>query len=150
MSEISSNTNQVRFGDLTIREYPMVLGEHPCCSSGAPVQIGWEPLSVSTRNMELHEYMRGERRHGKKQLGISVQKRAHLLLRAGYSLEEIGDATLKVEETKKNRADTLKHMKWDRANMMLETTGAFPKGIVNGVTKFLVKPKKNTVQARMA
>jgi hypothetical protein len=146
----SSNFKQVRFGDLTIREYPMVLGEHPNCSSGVPVQIGWEPQSVSTRNLELYEYMRGERRHGKRQLCIPVQKRAQLLLRNGCSLEEIGAATLQVAETKKNRAETLRKTGWDRANIMLEKTGALPKGILNGVTAFLVKPKKHTVQARMA
>ncbi len=30
--------------------------------------IGWKAQSSSTRNLDLYEYMRGERRHGRKQL----------------------------------------------------------------------------------
>ena len=31
---------QVTFGDLTITEYPIILGDNPACH-GAPITIGW-------------------------------------------------------------------------------------------------------------
>jgi hypothetical protein len=145
-----SDNKQIRFGDLTIREYPMELGDHPSCSSGAPVQLGWEPQSVSKRNLNLYEYVRGERRRGRRELAIPAQRRGQILLQAGYSLEEIGNAAMEVENTKKLRSDTLKKKGWDRANIILETTGKLPRGIVNGLASLVVKPTQNTVQARSA
>jgi hypothetical protein len=145
-----SDNKLVRFGDLTIREYPMELGDHPSCSSGAPVQLGWEPQAVSKRNLELYEYVRGERRRGRRELAIPVQRRGQLLLQAGYSLEEIGNAAMEVQTIKKLRSDTLKNQGWDRANLILETTGKLPRGIVSGLASLVIKPTQNTVQARSA
>jgi hypothetical protein len=146
-----SDNKQVRFGDLTIREYPMELGEHPSCSAGAPVQLGWKPQSVSKRNLDLYEYVRGERpRRGRKELAIPLQIRGKILLQAGYSPEEIGNAAMEVAKIKKLRSDTLKNQGWDRANIILETTGKLPRGIVNGLASLVVKPTQNTVQARSA
>jgi hypothetical protein len=144
-----SDSKQVTFSELTIHEHPLELGDHPSCSKGAPLTIGWESQSSATRNLELYEYMRGERRRGRKQLVMSVQKRGQILLEAGYSLNEIGNAALQVDVIKKQRADTLKNQGWDRAHLILERTGKLPKGIMNGVNA-LVKPIQNSVQARTA
>jgi hypothetical protein len=143
------SSKQVTFGDITIKEYPMEIGNHPNVSAGAPVQIGWEPQETHTRNLELYEHMRADRR-GRRELVIPVQKRGQILLRAGYSLEQIGDAAMKVDVMKKLRADTLKHQAWDRANMVLETTGKLPKEILGGFANVLMKPIRKTVQARTA
>ena len=128
----------------------MVLGEHPSCSSGAPVQLAWQHQSLTEHNFELREYMRGERRRGRKGLAIPVEKRGKLLLQAGFSLAEIGAAALEVEITKKLRSDTLKYQKWDRANIILETTKSLPRGVVNGLGSLVIKPKQRTVHARSA
>ena len=129
----------------------MVLGEHPSCSSGAPVQLAWQHQSVTERNLELYEYMRiGERRRGRKALSIPVEKRGMLLLQAGFSLAEIGSAALEVEITKKFRSETLKNQKWDRANIILETTKSLPRGVVNGLGSLVIKPKQRSVHARSA
>jgi hypothetical protein len=98
--------------------------------------------------LDLYEYVRGERRQGK-ELAMPVKRRARLLSRAGYSLEEIGNASMEVQMVKKLRAETLKKKGWDRANIILETTGKLPRGIVNGLAS-LVKPIQNSVQARTA
>ena len=37
-------SKQVRFGDLTITEYPIILGDNPSCN-GAPITIGWRKFS---------------------------------------------------------------------------------------------------------
>eukprot|EP00339_Tiarina_fusa_P027761 CAMPEP_0117026962 /NCGR_PEP_ID=MMETSP0472-20121206/19766_1 /TAXON_ID=693140 ORGANISM="Tiarina fusus, Strain LIS" /NCGR_SAMPLE_ID=MMETSP0472 /ASSEMBLY_ACC=CAM_ASM_000603 /LENGTH=145 /DNA_ID=CAMNT_0004734103 /DNA_START=46 /DNA_END=483 /DNA_ORIENTATION=+ len=144
------SSKQVTFGDLTIKEYPMEIGDHPSVSGGAPVQIGWEPQETLVRNLDLYEHMRGDRRHGRRELAIPVQTRGQILLRAGYSLEQIGNAALKVDETKKLRADTVRRQGWDRANMVLETTGKLPKGILGSFANVLMMPIKMTIQARSA
>ena len=143
-------TKQVTFGNLTIHEHPLELGDNPACSSGAPLTIGWKAQSSSTRNLDLYEYMRGERRHGRKQLVIPVQDRAHLLLSSGYSLATIADATLSVEEVKKQRYESLKGTSLERFGSILEKTGRLPGDLINGVANLVVKPIRNTVQARSA
>jgi hypothetical protein len=144
---------KVRFDSLTIREYPMELGDHPSCSGGAPVTIGWEPQATQTRNLELYEYTRTARR-SRKQLHIPVQARAILLLKGGYSLQEIGNATHQVELARKERADTIssshhgKH--WKLVKMMLETTGKETLKMGGGLLSKVIKPVRKTVQARSA
>ena len=32
----------VRFGGCLVRSYSQVLGDHPCCSTGCPLSLGWE------------------------------------------------------------------------------------------------------------
>ncbi len=143
-------TKQVSFGNLTIHEHALELGDNPACSSGAPLTIGWKAQSSSTRNLDLYEYMRGERRHGRKQLVIPVQDRAHLLLTAGYSLNKIADATLAVEEVKKQRSESLKGGNLERFGNILEKTGRLPGDFLNGMANLVVKPIRHTVQARSA
>ena len=139
MSSISLKT--VSFGDITVHEHGMELGDHPSCSQGAPVSIGWERQDVTTSDIDFYEYMRenedGGRKHGRKQLAISVQERAMICLRAGHTLDEIGDAACKVDKVKKQRADTLKQSpRFDGFRVLMETV--------------VPKPVRNTVQARTA
>lgn len=35
-------TKRVHFGTSSIRTYPQVLGEHPYCSMGCPLELGWD------------------------------------------------------------------------------------------------------------
>jgi hypothetical protein len=133
------SSKQVTFGELTIHEHPLQLGDNPSCSSGAPLTIGWKAQSSSTRNLDLYEYMRGERRHGRKQLVIPVQERAQLLLESGYSLNKIADATMAVDEIKKQRSESLKGTNVERFGSLLK-----------GMGNLVLKPVRNTVQARSA
>ena len=138
---MSSTTKQVSFSDITIREHGMELGDHPSCSQGAPVQLSWECQDVSTRDIEFYEYMKESegrgRRHGRKQLLIPVRDRAMILLRAGYTIDEIGDAACEVDKIKKQRSETLKQSpRFDGFRVLMETV--------------VPKPVRNTVQARTA
>jgi hypothetical protein len=147
---MSINNKQVTFSELTVREYPLILGDNPSVSEGAPLTIGWKPQQSYTRNLELYEYTRKERKS--KVPRRSVQDRAQILLCGGYGLEEIARATLMVEEVKKMRADSLKSSGFgDRAKLLLETTGKLPKDILTGMANLLVvKPTKSTITARSA
>jgi len=143
------SSKQVTFDEITIREYPMELGENPGCSSGAPVQLGWDHMSSHTRSVDLYEYIRDDRRD-RSSLRLPVQRRAQILLSSGYSLEQIATAALNVAEIKKFRSESLKKQGWERASLLLENTGKLPKGLLNGMASLLVKPKQKTVQARTA
>merc|ERR1711935_563250 len=78
----------VTFGDLTIIEYPIILGDNPACT-GCPITIGWDPIGKHTRNLELYEYTRTQSRLSRRKLVIPVQKRSQMLLDAGYTQDQI-------------------------------------------------------------
>lgn len=141
---------KVTFGDITIQRYPIELGDNPSCSAGAPVQIGWEPQAVEQRNLDLYEYMRGKRRRTGKELEISVQRRAQLLFSAGYTLDQIADATMQVLLIKKLRTETLRNQGWDRVYGYLQATGKLPRGLLESFASLVSKSSKKTVQARSA
>lgn len=126
---------EFRFAELiTIHEFPIILGDNPSCSSGAPIQIGWKAYQTTTRNLELFEFIRwDERRSDRKHLIIPVEQRGQLLLRSGYTIDQIANATVKADEIKEQRQGTLRKQGWDRMAMVLETTGKIPKGIMRGV-----------------
>lgn len=48
-------TKSVAFANITIREYPVVIGDHPCCSMGCPLSLGWEYIEPE-RPVSLDEY----------------------------------------------------------------------------------------------
>lgn len=100
---------KVTFGDITIAEYPIELGDNPACSHGAPLTLGWEPLRIHTKNLMLYESLRGGNRRRGKSLRIPILMRTSVLLNSGYTMEELNAATEQVTVSQKQRADTLKN-----------------------------------------
>lgn len=68
---------QVSFGKLLILEFPLVLGNHPGVSSGAPTQLDWKYQSKYEFGIEVYESTRPKRRF-KRELALSVPERARL------------------------------------------------------------------------
>ena len=130
-----SNKKTVSFGTITIMEFPMVIGDNPSCSGGAPVQIGWQPQDTATRGLEMYDFLRErERVTRRKKLILPVDKRAKILLVAGFSLEEIVMAAEQAARVKKGRYESLKSQGFgERVTVLLETSGKVPKGIMKGV-----------------
>lgn len=138
---------QVRFGDLTIAEYPIILGDNPSCT-GAPITIGWQPMETYTRNLELYEYTRMQRRYGRKKLVIPVQTRSQMLLDAGYTEEQIIKRALSVAAIKTQREESLNEPQQNGFNK-------FSSNIRKGFSRLKIdksgpKPPKTTVVARSA
>jgi hypothetical protein len=73
-----------------------------------------------------------------------------MLLKSGFTLDQIVAAVLEVDHTKKLRIETLQRHGWER---FMERTSRLPKGILNGVFtagKMIAKPVQKTLQARSA
>lgn len=76
----SRGVKSVRFGDCQIRSYPQVLGDHPYCSMGCPVELGWEHTSEEVRNInEFEEHRDHQRRRSREQLLLSPEERRSIL-----------------------------------------------------------------------
>ena len=126
----SQEGKEVTFGDLTIREYPIILGDNPACT-GVPITIDWDYYvdTGTTRNLELYEYIKAKKRRRRNKanntsnnnaaginhksntkkdicLRIPVTKRSQMLLDAGYTQNEILQCALEVLEIQKQRAES--------------------------------------------
>lgn len=148
-------SKSVSFGVITILEFPIVLGENPAVSSGAPIELGWKLEKVYHRELQLYEYLRSDlrTRRDRKSLTIPVSDRTQLLLDSGYSLEDIGAATERAEEVQRQRSDSMKttDTTGDRMLSLLETTGKIPLYMMRGVLKLgggsRKQPKQNAARS---
>ena len=161
----------ITFGDVTVAEFGIEVGDNPACSSGCPVRVAWvdkEDAQMMTMDLDMYEYCKSsssQPRRRRKALIMDVPTRAQMLLESGFSLEEIADATLKVEKIQKQRKESVAHNPppgWETIGNILETTGKLPKGILTATgnvvsttggillnsVKAVVKPR--TIQARSA
>lgn len=83
-------SKSVRFGECQIRSYPQVLGDHPYCSMGCPVELGWEYIDENQVEVEDFEEERNHQRRHKGELLLSPEERRDIL-----SLNEENTAALR-------------------------------------------------------
>jgi hypothetical protein len=112
----------------------MELGDNPSCSTGVPVQLGWNAQAISTHYIERFDMMRQpKRRTSRKQLVMNIEERTDIVLNAGYSLHAIAAAALEVEAIRASRRACLKNQGWERMGTMLENTGRVPVDVMKGI-----------------
>jgi hypothetical protein len=123
---------KVTFGDVDIYEHPIILGDNPAVTSGAPVTIDWHCQDQLSCPVEIYENTRGTRRRRRKLL-MKVSARAILLLAAGYTIDDIADASMNAQEIKNGRRESMGNQGWDRLNIAFETTTGTIRGVGNFV-----------------
>jgi len=77
--KVLSSARTVHFSTVQIREYDLILGDHPYCSNGLPTQLGWIHVERKAVNLDHYECMRGLRRKSASQFRISATARKDLL-----------------------------------------------------------------------
>lgn len=85
----------VAFGDISCRSYNMVLGDHPCCSMGCPLALGWEFSQCPSISVDEYEAARVPRRT-RECLKTSWQQRRDMLT-------DVSDREVKHNERKLHR-----------------------------------------------
>ena len=68
----------VSFTSLSIREYTQVLGDHPCCTVGPPLCLGWDYTDATQISLEDYEASR-PRRRSRQAMRLSWDKRREIL-----------------------------------------------------------------------
>ncbi|CAB9527780.1 expressed unknown protein [Seminavis robusta] len=76
----SSKTKHVGFDRVQVRLYPIVLGDHPFCSTGCPIALGWKFSKEEKMKVDEYEASR-PKRAGLEDLRISGEERNQLLSR---------------------------------------------------------------------
>jgi hypothetical protein len=94
----TSRLKAVKFGSLRIREHNVVLGDHPCCSAGCPLELGWEHESETELPVDDYETSRPERR-SKKELRTTWLERRELL--SQYTDGDLRRSNRKLQRTRR-------------------------------------------------
>ena len=117
----TASQKHLRFGNVEILDMPMELGEHPPSQGGPSLTIGWEAESRRSTNVDLYEMCKFGRERC--EFHLSPNERASILLRAGYSTQDIVTACNEAELTLKQREATIKNQKWEFLHVASESAG---------------------------
>lgn len=110
----SYNMRKVFFDEVEIREYKQILGDNPAVTEGVPLGLDWDYQTQYRINLEMYEFTRASvRRKSRKKLMISSKRRLRILVEAGYSLEEIGEAIMSVQKIKAERIKSVQAFGWN-------------------------------------
>ena len=111
----SLEPKKVEFGSISIRRHPLVIGDNPSVTSGAPLQIGWKVMSEATHSIDLYEHLQEQKgRRSRRELRFPVDVRSQILIDSGHSVEEICDATFMVLTIQRQRKESSRDAKCDR------------------------------------
>ena len=99
---------KVGFGRISIREYPMIVGDNPSVSKGVPISIDWEHLSEDFLDVSHYEELRKDsRRTGMDELRMRPFYRDDMLRKLGFSKLDRQVATKDATITRKQRTKTM-------------------------------------------
>lgn len=127
-------TSHVTFASITIREYPIELGDNPSVSSGPPIAIGWSFMTEQT--IPFDEYERSRPYHRSLyEMIIPSSTRTDILCDADISLRLIQETVRTVNVTKRQRRRTVQSLRTSWIEEMSERTRRALVGRVVGVSK---------------
>ena len=120
-SHSPKSRRQVSFSTVEIRKYPIILGDHPDCSSGPPISIGWDYSDSIEVSLNLFEEMRPPRRH-RRELVLPFRLRRELISKnCGYEEDQIRERLSEMKIVKKERQQTLAKLKYQKLEEVFES-----------------------------
>lgn len=126
----STDRPSVQFSDITIREYPIVLGDNPGGRKGPPLSIAWRHDNEVTVEVEKFERLRPNRRT-KEEMIMPEHVRTDRLRQAGYSKLEIMRLTKPVNVARAQRRRTNETLHLEGLQHFTESFGRKAKNIMS-------------------
>jgi hypothetical protein len=117
----SNPTHGVRFSTITIREYPMSMGDNPSVSSGIPVTIDWKHERETVCDVSEYEEGRHQRR-AKFELLLPESLRLNIVRERGFSRGEIQEQRKEVNVCRGRRRRTVETLQLYKLQESLEVT----------------------------
>ena len=119
---------RVIFGDITIREHPMIVGDS-ICRVGVPLTIDWEAQSEVVLTVDDYEEYRPKRRRVR-DMKMPPNVRLTLAMNSGCTMREVRSVVCKCERIRKERTSSLpRSEKWSRISKVIRTTCIFKKNV---------------------
>eukprot|EP00816_Leptocylindrus_hargravesii_P008252 CAMPEP_0196808288 /NCGR_PEP_ID=MMETSP1362-20130617/8279_1 /TAXON_ID=163516 /ORGANISM="Leptocylindrus danicus, Strain CCMP1856" /LENGTH=645 /DNA_ID=CAMNT_0042182573 /DNA_START=74 /DNA_END=2011 /DNA_ORIENTATION=+ len=131
----NSMKRNVSFSSTSIREYPVTLGDHPSCSHGPPLSLGWEYFEDEhTLPLDQYEKTRqGSRKKHWYELLLSGSDRKNILVDVvGADANEIEEAIEGVQRVQMERRATDMFSEFSAIEEFLEGVGRAFKGLQSG------------------
>lgn len=104
-NEHSSSLQKVNFGNISIREYPIIPGDNPGGKRGPPLTIDWKPQREMSVKLDSYEASRPPRRT-QMEFDMPPDVRLRLLQDSGHTLVEIQKFTKKANIARNRRKST--------------------------------------------
>ena len=117
----SKRQRRVAFKEVTVRDYAMVLGDHPNCSFGPPVTLGWRYLEYEPLEVDEYEYHHSRRRP--LPLLMLNYYRRNDLLAADHTEAELKKAVKEKDRANLHRGITRALQKYWKVEAALESAG---------------------------
>ena len=95
----------VQFSTIEVRDYDMILGDHPCCSYGPPITIDWDYLEYEPIDVNEYELHHPPRR-ALREMSMNYYTRKRMLANAGYRDDDFKLSKREMSKTKINRSIT--------------------------------------------
>ena len=138
----------VSFRSIDIHEFSMELGDNPACGTGVPVQIGWEPHTFDTMDIDIYERQRIKNKK-KDDLLIPAEQRRRIVTSTGTPMEEIVSVVQQSLQIKADRKNSIKNMKWDQWEFKMEKLKRIMKKLRNN-SKKTPQPSRSTLVSMSA
>jgi hypothetical protein len=111
-SSLCTASKKVRFGECAVRRYGQVLGDHPSCSLGCPLELGWDYQQLEAVCVDDYAGANSSMNTTRCDLRMTwEERRAILLLDPDNTDVELRRACRKLQ---RNRTDTSRGRKLER------------------------------------
>jgi hypothetical protein len=154
----SSSPTVVEFTTVTIREYPITIGDNPASRTGISISIEWDHDSEVTLDVTAYEGERPPRRTGREMI-IPPDVRTERLRAMGFTREEIVRKTRPINISRGQRQRTCETLHLESVHLLTEnfarhyrnvlTLGQTEKRQRQFLEKFTNTAKKETPEERV-
>mmetsp|Transcript_20929 Transcript_20929/g.31720 ORF Transcript_20929/g.31720 Transcript_20929/m.31720 type:complete len:235 (+) Transcript_20929:1-705(+) len=100
--------HKIRFGTVLVRDYDIILGDHPCCSYGPPITIDWNYHQYEPLDVNVYEFNSGLSRKSIRKLCMNYYERIRILSEAGFTDVDFKVVMREINRAKVNRNITRK------------------------------------------
>jgi len=108
----TTRTSVVSFDRVNVRSYPIVLGDNPSVSKGAPISIDWQHFRQDNSDIDKYEEARQDARRSKTQMRIPYGVRYDILENAGEHDKTVDDVVKEMDEIRKRRGLIARQPEW--------------------------------------
>jgi len=121
LSNVSTQNFEVKFEDVTVREYFMIPGDNPSVSRGPPVTIEWFHNCEEIHDIEYYEKYRQDVRRRQDQMKMPPHVREDLLLNNGYTFLDLREYTKQATIIRRQRYRTIEMLHTDNVEEKIES-----------------------------
>jgi hypothetical protein len=105
---------KIRFQNATVFSFPVGIGQNPSVSRGCPIALkGFKAIDKTVEDFDVYMYERSGEMRPHSQLRLGPLIRTGMLVKQGYSLTAIVNATAAALELRAMRNESLQKSSWE-------------------------------------